>query len=141
MTGSCTSNPGQQMPAQQLPGFQQAQVPTLGDLPVSSLVGGPRAHLPTESVVVSHASPLIPAKFLLRIWRGDYVDLNILLPYRLGATEPTLADTLQIRQRELKQMSLIECLVVCFTAFISVLAVQQPHLLVYHHEGSTQLRR
>ncbi len=108
-------------------GLQQAQGQTLGDLPVSSLVGGLGTHLPTGSVVVSHASPPIPAKLVLRIWRGEYVDMNNLLPYRLGAPEPTLADTLQIRQRELKQITSIEQWVVCFNAFISVIALQQPH--------------
>jgi len=71
MTGPDTSNTDQQIPAQQLPVFQQAQVQMLGDLPMSSLVGGPGAHLPTGSIAISHASPPILAKLVWEYGEGS----------------------------------------------------------------------
>ncbi len=56
-------------------------------------------------------------------------DLNSLLPYRLGAPEPTHADALHGRSKETKQISTIEQWVVCFNAYMSVVALQQPHKL------------
>ena len=84
--------------------------------------GGP----PSGGIVVGHTSPPVPAKLAAKIWRGEFVDLNTLLPHRLGAPEPTLADAIQGRNKDAKQISTIEQLVVCFNAYISVLALQCP---------------
>ena len=78
-------------------------------------------------VVVSHASPPIPMKLALKIWRGEFIDFNNLLLFRLGALETTLVDALRRRQKECKQICSIKQGVVCFNAFTSVVAIQQPH--------------
>ena len=97
------------------------------ELPLSafmpSATNGPAA---TEGVVVGHLSPPVPWKLAQKIWRGEFVDLNLLLPHRLGAPEPTLADALQNKQRETKQISSIEHWMVCFNAYISVVALHYP---------------
>lgn len=73
----------------------------LGETPLSSL-------LPTRTptfvggVVVGHGSPPVPAKLAEKIWRSEYIDLNMLLPHRLGAPEPTLTEVLQMKSREEK---------------------------------------
>ncbi len=78
---------------------------------------------------MSYSSPPVPMKIVAKIWNGEFVDLNSLLPYRLGAPEPTLADALHGRSKETKQISTIEQWVVCFNAYMSVVALQQPHKL------------
>ena len=75
---------------------------------------------------MGHTSPPVPAKLAAKIWRGEFVDLNTLLPHRLGAPQPTLADAIQGRNKDAKQISTIEQLVICFNAYISVLALQCP---------------
>ncbi len=76
--------------------------------------------------MVGHASPPIPAKLVGKIWRGEFIDFNPLLSHRLGAPEPTLADALQNRAREAKQIISIEQWVVCFNVFTSVILLQYP---------------
>ena len=97
------------------------------ELPLSvflpSAASGPPA---TEGVVVGHLSPPVPGKLAQKIWRGEFVDLNLLLPHRLGAPEPTLADAFQNKQRETKQISSIEHWMVCFNSYISVMALHYP---------------
>ena len=78
-------------------------------------------------VIVSHASPPIPHKLALKIWRREFIDLNNLLPFRLGAPEPTLVDALRNKPKEYKQITSITQWVICFNAFVSVVAIQQPH--------------
>ena len=56
-------------------------------------------------VIVGHLSPPEPMKTVQKIWRGEFVDLNT---DRLGAPEPTLADTLQSTNKELRQIATIE---------------------------------
>ena len=76
--------------------------------------------------MVSYSSTPVPLKIATKIWNGEFVDLNFLLPFCLGAPEPTIADTLQGRTRDMKQITSIQQWVVCFNAFISVVAIQQP---------------
>ena len=54
------------------------------------------------------------------------MDLNLLLPHRLGAPEPTLADALQNKAKEQKQIETIEHWVVCFNAYMSVMTLKFP---------------
>ena len=43
-----------------------------------------------------------------------------------GPPEPTLDDALQGRSKEVRKISTIEQWVVCFNAYMSMLAIQQP---------------
>ena len=139
LTGMQTfSQQWQNPPSQQWtqpPGFQQfgQQVGTqpqgLGEIPLSALVSTLGTQQPVGGVVVSYMSPPVPTKVADKIWRGEFIDLNTLLPYRLGAPEPTLADALQQRPRESKQIATIEQWVVCFNAYMSVVSLQQPQRL------------
>ena len=52
---------------------------------------------PTGSIVISYLSPPIPMKLALWIWTNEFIDLNALLSFQLGAPEPTLADALQVQ--------------------------------------------
>ncbi len=70
----------------------------LGEMPLSSL-SSPALQQPAGGVVVSYSSPPVPMKIAAKIWNGEFVDLNSLLPYRRGAPEPTLADTLHGRSK------------------------------------------
>lgn len=61
------------------------------DTPLASLLTEAQG-LRAEAVVVSRNLPPVPAKIAEKIWRGEYVDLDGLLPSRLGVPEPTLRD-------------------------------------------------
>ena len=97
-----------------------------GDTPLSAFGSPTQMVTHTNAVVVGPCSPPIPGKIAEKIWRGEFIDLNALLPHRLGAPEPTLAEALQKRSRDLKQISTIEQWVVCFSAFMSVIALRIP---------------
>lgn len=58
---------------------------------------------------------------------GRVIDLNLLLLHRLGAPEPTLADALRHKTKELKEIECIEHWVVCFNTYVSVMALCHPH--------------
>ena len=79
-----------------------------------------------NGVVVGPSSPPVPGKIAEKIWWGEYVDLSMLLPHRLGAPEPTLAEALQKRTRDDKLITTIEQWVVCFSAYMSVLVLKNP---------------
>lgn len=67
----------------------------LADVPLATIaaaLGGPQTSTGQGGVVVGHTSPPIPAKIVAKVWRGEFIDLNSLLPHRLGAPEPTLVD-------------------------------------------------
>jgi hypothetical protein len=76
--------------------------------------------------MVGHGSPPIPAKLAEKIWRGEYMDLNALLPHRLGAPEPTLTEAFQRKTQEEKTITTIEQWVVCFSSYRSEV-VLEPH--------------
>ena len=52
-----------------------------GDTPLSALMNQPHATAHSNGVVVGPCSPPVPVKIAEKIWRGDYIDLNILLPH------------------------------------------------------------
>lgn len=82
---------------------------------------------PTGAVVVGHLSSPVPAKLVWKIWRWEYIYLNLLLPHCLSAPELTLADALQYKTKELKEIEYTEHWVVCFNTYISVVALRHPH--------------
>ena len=131
--GLTPSGDGSIPPGLTLPGLQTFQLDQSGspaslssslrDVPLSTFapaVGGPAV---AGGVIVGHLSPPVPMKLAWKIWRGEFVDLNLLLPHRLGAPEPTLADALQNKTKEQKQ---IEHWIICFNAYISVMALHYP---------------
>ena len=69
----------------------------------------------------------MPAKLVWKIWRGECIDLNLLLLHRLGVPEPTLADALRHKTKELKEIECTEHWVVCFNTYVSVMALRHPH--------------
>ena len=94
---------------------------TVADMPLSAF-----AMQSQVSAQVGPSSPLVPGKIAEKIWRGEYVDLSMLLPHRLGAPEPTLAEALQKRTRDDKLITTIEQWVVCLSAYMSVLVLGVP---------------
>lgn len=53
---------------------------------------------PSESAHLSGCGAELSPQAGEKIWRGEYIDLNMLLPHRLGAPEPTLTEALQGRR-------------------------------------------
>ena len=80
------------------------------------------------AISVDPVSPLIPAKLAEKIWRREYIELQELLPARLGAPGPTVLDALlqsdKVKQK--KTITTIQDWAVCFNAFISVVAIRDP---------------
>ncbi len=80
----------------------------------------------SNGVIVGPSSPPVPGKLMKKIWRREYVDLNLLFPHRLGAPESTLAEALQGRTRDDKQITTVEQWVVCFSTYASMLVLKHP---------------
>ena len=60
------------------------------------------------TLLVGPSSPPVPGKLAEKIWNGEYIDFSALLPHSLGAPESTLAEALQRRTRDEKQITSIE---------------------------------
>jgi hypothetical protein len=67
-------------------------------------------------------------KLAEKIWRGEYIELDELLPARLGAPGPTVLDVLlhSDKAKPKKNISTIEDWVLSFNTFISVVAMRTP---------------
>ncbi len=125
LAGLPTFNPGGQAQGWGLQaGLGEATPGALGgQFPLLQPLAQPQA----GGIIVSYSSPPVPTKLATKIWNGEYVDLNMLLPFRLGAPEPSLVEALQGHNKEGKQITTIQQWVVCFNAYMSVLAIQQPN--------------
>ena len=74
-------------------------------------------------------SPPVPRKLAEKIWKGEYIQLDKLLPSNLGAPELTLVDLLgknQEKQEYSKRIKTIQQWVICFNAYTSIVAIKQP---------------
>ena len=82
----------------------------------------------SEAIVVGGSSPPVPRKIAEKIWKLEYVDLNELLPSRLGAPELTMLDlfTQRDRAKEAKKIQTFEQWVACFNTLVSVMAARYP---------------
>ena len=96
--------------------------------PQSSGSGSCTAQAPghSNSVVVGPSSPPVLGRIVDKIWRGEYIDLSTLLPHRLGAPEPTLAEAFHKHSKDEKQITTIEQWVVCFSTYMSVMVLRNP---------------
>ncbi len=94
--------------------------------PVSALWHGDRmAPKSGEAVVVSMNSPPIPGKLAEKIWRNEFIELDSLLPSRLGAPEPTIQDLVYgERRKEKKGITSIQEWVGCFNTYIAVVSMK-----------------
>ena len=97
--------------------------------PLAHLV--PPAEQPSTSadaIVVSRNLPPIPNKLAEKIWRKEFVEMDQLLPSRLGAPEPTLGDLVvgEKKQKEKKSISSIQEWIVCFNAYAAVILQREP---------------
>ena len=83
-----------------------------------------------KAIVIGSTSPPIPYKLADAIWRDEYIDLDELLPVRLGAPEPTLLELFSGHQKKQpvakKCITTIEEWVMCFNAYIAVVAKKHP---------------
>lgn len=79
-------------------------------------------------MAVGPVSPPVPSKLAEKIWRGEYIELDELLPARLGAPAPTVLDVLLHgeKAKPKKNISTIEDWVLSFNTFISVVAMRTP---------------
>lgn len=73
----------------------------------------------SKAILVSRNLPPVRAKLAGKVWRKEFVDLDLLLPARLGTPEPTLGDlvTGEKRQKEKKSIRTIQ------DALIHIMAV------------------
>ena len=96
--------------------------------PVSVLwQGGEAAGSSSEAIVVSMNMPPIPTKLAGKIWRKEFVELDALLPSRLGAPEPTLQDLVcGEKRKEKKGIVTIQEWVGCFNTYIAVAIMKDP---------------
>ena len=62
--------------------------------PLADILPGQTNNLSTDAVSVGPLSPPVPLKLAQKIWRNEFIDLQELLPARLGIPEPTLLDVL-----------------------------------------------
>ena len=95
------------------------------ETPLVSLLQSPQIKV---AISVGPVSPLIPAKLAEKIWSREYIELQELLPARLGAPGPTVLDALlqSDRVKQKKTITTIQDWVVCFNAFIRVVALRDP---------------
>ena len=95
------------------------------ETPLVSLLQTPQTKV---AISVDPVSPPIPAKLAEKIWSREYIELQELLPARLGAPGPTVLDALlqSDRVKQKKTITTIQDWVVCFNAFISVVALRDP---------------
>ena len=95
---------------------------------VASVMPAPPQLPSSEAIVVGGSSPPVPRKIAEKIWKLEYVDLNELLPSRLGAPELTMLDlfTQRDRAKEVKKIQMFEQWVACFNTLVSVMAARYP---------------
>lgn len=107
--------------------------PTMTQL--ASLVGRPISHVlppPNEgqgdAIVIGASTPPVPRKLAERIWRGEFVEMQELLPARLGVPEPSQLDVIagKHRQQSTRTIQDIHQWVQCFNTYISVVAIRHP---------------
>ncbi len=86
----------------------------------------------TAAIIVSRSLPPVPGKLATKIWQEEYIDLDGLLPTRLGAPEPTLGDLIagDKQHKEKRGISCIQEWVTCFNTFMAVLALRKPERVV-----------
>jgi len=96
------------------------------DMPLSAFAPQTHTPLPYAGVLVGPSSPPVPKRTAEKLWRGEHVDLSMVLPHQLGDPEPILAQALQYRTKVEKQITSIEQWVVCFSAYASMLVLKQP---------------
>ena len=118
LTGLSTNTPRRQVADHE----QQFSLVT----PIASLC--PDNPQSKRAVAVGPISPPIPVKLAEKIWRGEYIELDELLPSRLGVPSPTVLDVLLQwdKARSKKSITTIAEWVLSFNTFISIVAMRAP---------------
>ena len=106
--------------------------------PLTSVLKVSSSEQTSEAIIVGMNSPPVPKKLAEKKWKGEYIQLDKLLPSNLGAPELTLVDLLRKNQEKQgcsKRIKTIQQWVICFNAYTSILAIKQPkrirNLLAY----------
>lgn len=96
--------------------------------PLAHIISSQANNLSTDAIAVGPSSPPIPLKLAQKIWRNEFVDLQELLPARLGIPEPTLLDVLTKPEstKPKKEIKTIQQWALCFNSYITVLAITHP---------------
>ena len=80
------------------------------------------------AIVVSTNLPPVPKKLVEKIWRKEYIDLDTLLPARLGTPEPTLKDFMcGEKKKEKKEIATVQEWVVCFNTYMAIVLMKDPN--------------
>ena len=72
--------------------------------PLASVLKVSSSEQTSEAIIVGMNSPQVPKKLAEKIWKGEYIQLNKLLPSNLGVPELTLVDVLG-KNREKQECS------------------------------------
>ena len=86
-----------------------------------------------NAVLIGCSSPPIPRKLAEKAWGGEYIDLAELSPARLGAPEPTLLELFAGNGKAKSKkgaITTIEAWVVCFNAYVALIAMRHPDRVV-----------
>lgn len=89
----------------------------------------PKEGTSADAVVVSRNLPPIPGKIAEKIWKREFIEMETLLPMRLGVPEPTLGDLVageKKKSREKKVISKAQEWVVCFNTYIAIITTREP---------------
>lgn len=97
--------------------------------PLADILPGYGNSISTDAISVGPSSPPIPLKLAQKIWRNEFIDLQELLPARLGIPEPTLLDVLTKPEstKPKKEIKTVQQWALCFNSYVTVLAMKQPH--------------
>ena len=95
-----------------------------GPIPVPKEVGS------EDLVVVGPTSMPIPRKLCDKIWANQFVDMQDLLPAKLGASEPSWSDLVEAARgkssKKGKAINSIEQWVTCFNTYMIIMAMKKP---------------
>ena len=78
------------------------------------------------AVVVSPNVPPIPRKMAEKIWRKGFVELDALLPARLGVPEPDLGFRGEEERKKKRGITTIQEWICCFNTFSGVVLLKDP---------------
>ena len=96
--------------------------------PAARVINQPPSSGLLDAVVIGGCAPPVPKKLAEKIWSGEFVDFDMLLPANLGAPELTMRDLLANKNRPVKS-SKVESFkqwIICFNTYLSVLSMKHP---------------
>ena len=96
--------------------------------PAARVVNQPPSSGLLDAVMIGGCAPPVPKTLAEKIWSGEFVDFDMLLPANLGAPELTMRDLLANKDRPVKsnKVESFEQWIICFNTYLSVLSIKHP---------------